>query len=109
MNHNVSSGRYHFQQTVTAGAASDPVLLPSVYHHNPGYAPAAVYASPGGGGTARIEFSLSTPEEVEAGSATWLPWPDGDVSAGTVRTVAGPVTALRCVATTANAAWGVMR
>lgn len=51
-------------------------------------------------GTARIEFTLSSPAEVQAGTARWVAWPLGDVSRASADAMISCATALRGVATT---------
>ena len=108
MTHNVADGRYHFSETILTGSTSDPVYPPSIYPHDPGYRPVVVFLKPAGGGSARIEFTLSTRAEVEAATAIWIAWPDGAVTTATARVITGPVTALRCVSVSGSADWGML-
>lgn len=52
------------------------------------------------GGTARIEFTLSTPARVAAGTARWIAWPLGDLAAAGADALLSCVTAIRGVAST---------
>lgn len=54
---------------------SDPVYFQS------GFNSISVAISPAVGQTARVEYTLSLPNEVMAGTAVWLTWPLGNVSA----------------------------
>lgn len=51
-------------------------------------------------GTARVEFTLSHPDLVEAGTARWITWAKGDVSASAADALISSVTAIRGVCTT---------
>jgi len=108
MTHSLPGGRFHFTETATAGGATDPLLLPAIYPHDPGHKPASVFVKPAGGGSARIEFTLSTQAQVEAATAVWISWPHGDVTAAASASINGPITALRCVSVSGAADWGVM-
>ncbi len=92
--------------TVIAGNVSAPVYIEG---RNAGAGvTGTVGVSPGAGGSALVEYSLSSAAEVKAGTAKWHPWSYGDVSSDTVGDLVAPVTALRLTATTANAAWEVL-
>jgi hypothetical protein len=65
--------------------------------------PISVSATPGDGGTALVEYTLSAPAMVAAGSAVWHPWPLGGVSAFAQDVLVAPVVALRLSATAAPA------
>ena len=65
--------------------------------------PCSVVAIPGSGGTAKVEYTLSSIAAVGAGSATWVEWDDGAVSDTTGTALYSPVTALRFTATTEDA------
>lgn len=41
----------------------------------------SVAMHPAAGQTARAEYTLSAPAQIEAGMAKWIPWPLGDVAA----------------------------
>jgi len=106
MTHDKVSGRYYFAETVSSGIFSDPVLAPPAYPHDPGSKPVSVFVKPAG--TARLEFTLSSRSLVEAGTAIWLPWPNGDVTAATAAAINAPVTAMRCVSVSGACDWGMM-
>lgn len=95
---------WQWTETVLAGATSDPLYMPERDNHKP----ATVGVSPGVGGTALVEYSLSSVAAVKAGTAIWRSWPYGDVSVDTDELLEGPVTALRMTATTADATWEVL-
>lgn len=104
--YNKTARRSEYRATVLAGVTSDPLYLPPI---KPGQN-AIVGVSPGAGGTAKVEYTLSPRELVNAGDASviWRAWPYGDVSSDTDELLEGPVTALRMTATTANADWEVL-
>ena len=95
---------WQWTETVPADTTSEPLIMPELDNHRP----SSVGVSPGAGGTARVEYSLSTVAEVKAGTAKWRPWPYGDVSSDTDDVLDGPVTALRMTAATADAQWEVL-
>lgn len=84
---------------VVAGTPSAPVYFPARARA------LAAKVKPGGGGTARIEFTLDDPASVVAApnAADWEVWEPGDVAVSTSRALLGAVTAVRGVATTQNA------
>lgn len=88
---------YHREISLTAypgtDGISDPLVIPPLA---PG-ARVSVFASPASPSkdTVEVEYSLSSDEDVAAGSATWKSWPGGSVSVDTVDTLLGPVSALR--------------
>lgn len=90
-----ASGLNHHRETVGSGATSDPVIIHGDAER------VSVAAFPGGGGTVTIQFTLSPPALVEAGTASWVAWSKGAVSSADADTLAGPVTAVRASAATA--------
>ena len=48
-------------------------------------------------GTGKIQFTLSSASSVIAGTAVWIDWPAGSVTATTVDRILGPVTAVRAI------------
>lgn len=50
-------------------------------------------------GTAKIQFSLSSAAEIEAGRGRWIDWSKGSVAASTADALFGSVIAIRGVAT----------
>jgi len=109
MIHTTANGRSYHAEVVADGVTSDPLILPSIYPYNPGHMPAVVAVIPAGGASGRIEFSLDDPAVVEAGTAQWIAWPHGDVSAAIADAINGPVTALRCVSVSGQVEWRVIR
>lgn len=81
--------------TVTAGNTSAPIPTHGVRTISLG-------VTPGEGGSALVEISLSSPEEVAANTARWFPWPKGTVTTASVDAAIGPISAVRCTATTAS-------
>lgn len=62
---------------------------------------------PGTGATARIEYTLSTIAEVEAGTAVWQAWAKGDITATATDALLGRVTALRMITAGGDSIWEV--
>ena len=54
---------------------SEPVMIQA------GYKDISVAIHPAVGETARIEYTLSCQTEIDAGTANWLTWPAGNVTA----------------------------
>lgn len=50
-------------------------------------------------GTAKIQFSLSSAAEIEAGRGLWIDWPKGSVSSSAADSLVSAIIALRGVAT----------
>lgn len=50
-------------------------------------------------GTAKIQFTLSSSAEIEAGRGKWIDWSKGSVSVSTADALLGAVIAIRGVAT----------
>jgi len=101
-----NTGRSIFSESILGGATSDPVLLPSVHQMDLGHKPSSVFCKPAG--TARLEFTLSSRAAVEAATAIWVPWPNGDVTVTTTAGIHSPVTALRCVSVGGACDWGIL-
>ncbi|TFH84814.1 hypothetical protein EQG41_20435 [Billgrantia azerbaijanica] len=85
--------RWFHAETVT-DATSDPLVLPSLGRD------IAVAVAPGT--SARVEYTLSGYDAIEAGTAAWHAWPAGDVTEAATDVVAGAVSALRLVSTGAS-------
>ena len=67
------------KQTLTAGAGyGAPVFILGTG--------ATVTAIPGGSGTSTVQYTTSSAQDVNAGLATWISWPAGDVSVATADT-----------------------
>lgn len=69
--------------------------------------PLTIVAKPGGGGTLKVEYSLTPNAAGLTTSATWFTWPSGDVAVNTNDYLKSPVSALRFTATTAAGAYEV--
>lgn len=68
---------------------------------------ASVIVDPGSGATARVEKTLSSIPDVEAGTAVWFPWSQGDVTATTETVFAPGIIALRLVSSGGATDWYV--
>nr|WP_299241404.1 hypothetical protein [uncultured Halomonas sp.] len=90
---------YHHAETVTA-ATGDAVLLPGVVRA------ATVAVHPGAGAT--VEYTVSHPDAVAAGTANWVAWSGGQVTAPTVAQLPERVTAARLIAATNASTWEVV-
>lgn len=94
LQYNPTTGLDHHKETIVAGTPGATLLI----HGDSGKA--SVGVAPGGGGTMRVEFTLSPLADISA--AVWVPWANGDVATNKADTLDGPVTAVRGIATTAN-------
>lgn len=65
--------RGFYRASTTFSGTSEPIHLLGHYHN----VSVAVHPETG---TARVEATLSTVAEVEAGTARWIEWPRGDVA-----------------------------
>ncbi len=97
------TGHSHHKQTVAAGVTSDPLLVGS------GPPVLGIAAHPGAGGSAKVEFTLSLYNDIEAGGGKWLEWAAGVVVGPFADVLEGPITALRFTAATQPADFEVMR
>lgn len=99
-----SDTRYVREVTATAGGFSEPVYFPRRVND------VTVQARPGSGGQATVYFTLDELKSVFANpnAANWDAWDAGAVSSNTSRALAGPVTALRIGAVTADAVMKVV-
>jgi hypothetical protein len=92
--------RAELRETVPAGTTGNTlVLLQSVARNG------TVVVSPGTGGTAVLEFSISLLSLVttEDASVIWTEWSCSTVSESTAAVIDSATTAIRCTATTADA------
>ena len=85
--------RRQHTETVTDDT-SDPLLIPVDAET------VAVAVTPGT--SARVEYSLSSYANIEADTAAWHAWDDGDVTSATTSAIDARVTALRLVSTGAS-------
>lgn len=95
-----------FQETVTAGNTSDPLYIPDTAKK------VTFTIEPGVGGSAYVEYSIDNVHtihnETNNGiSNGWDTWSTGSVNAITLTEVSAGFTAVRLVATTADATWSV--
>lgn len=94
------SGRPRFSETVD-NTVSEALVLEIVDRDT------NVIVSPGSGASARVEKTLSSIEDVEAGTAVWFPWSNGDVTGITETIFAPGIIALRLVVSGGSATWYV--
>jgi len=92
---------WHHQSSVIAYPATDGVSDPLPIPPLPPDGKVTVAAYPGqAGDTAKVQYSVSPDADVAAGSATWIDWPDGEVTENTSNFLDAPITGLRFVSTT---------
>lgn len=94
-------GRLEHAATVAADTTSSPLYLPPQPERR-----ATVAIHPGS--TAKVQYTTSPESAVDGGTAQWIDWPEGEVSASTQDALLAPVTALRAVAIGADADWEVI-
>jgi len=85
--------RGFIRHEIVFAGTSDPIRISA----GPASISAAIHPA---SGTARVEFTLSHPGLVAAGTARWISWPKGDVSISTADSLISSVTAIRGVCTT---------
>lgn len=84
-----NSGLYWLKQSIVG--TSDWIQLP------PGMQVVSVAIHPALGQTARVEFSLSSWDDLAAGTARWIAWDLGNVSASAADGIMSLASALRAV------------
>ncbi len=82
---------HYYKGNVLDGVTGPVVLIPD------GIRTLSVGIVPIDGGSGKVQYTLSSPADVEADAATWRDWPSGVVSAVTDDTLTGPVTAVRAI------------
>jgi len=90
---NLDDERYFHDATVT-DTTSSPLRIPAVGRD------AAVSVTPGT--DAKIQFTLSSYDEIETDNAVWEDWPSGVVTSATYDVITGAAAALRIVSTGAS-------
>lgn len=68
----------------------------------------SVSVFPGALGSVLVETTLSSPAAMDAGTANWFAWTEGNVNVNTQDLAMGPVRGLRITATVANAKYEVL-
>jgi len=86
----------HKKVTVAAGITGDDIKIVTAPRG------VAVVLFPTGG-TAKVQYTISGEEDLEAGNALWFDWRFGDVSAVQGDGLYLPVTAIRAVGVTGGA------
>jgi hypothetical protein len=81
-----------FRASVVFTGTSETVYM----KHDMPHTSAAIHPA---SGTAKIQFSLSSAAEIEAGRGLWIDWTKGSVSASTADSLVSAVIAIRGVAT----------
>lgn len=87
-----------FHTEAVDNATSDPLIIPSLDRDS-----VAVMVAPGS--SARVEYTLSGYADIDAGTATWLPWDEGDITAPASSVVSSRVAAVRLVSTGSSEWW----
>lgn len=78
-------------QSISGSVTGTPVVVDL----SKNAAPYSVTLIPGSGNTSKVEYSVSPNAGTSPGSANWISWPSGTVSAITNDVYAGKLTALR--------------
>lgn len=82
--------RWFHTETVTDDT-SEPLIVPAIDRD------AAVAVTPGT--SARVEYTLSSYDDIKDAAASWHPWPHGDIASPLADAVEGNISALRLVST----------
>lgn len=91
----VDTGRFWLELAVTG--TSDSIYIP------PGMMSISVALHPAVGQTARIEYTLSSSARINAGTARWIAWPLGDISASNADSLLTTAAAIRVVSSSGTA------
>jgi len=91
--------RFIYKETVT-DSTSDALMIPKEDID------AVVAVSPGTSAT--VQYTISSFNNVEDGTAIWIDWTDGEVTEITASTITGNITALRLISTGAST-WEVAK
>jgi hypothetical protein len=86
-------GKFKVEVAIPANTTSDYVPLP------PQVRMVSVAIHPTVPGTARVEYTVSSRDRLIAGTARWLTWPLGTLSAADADTLMSSASAIRGVAT----------
>lgn len=89
MTYDVHNKRGHIETTQAVGTSTAKIPPP---HQR-----STVTIHPDPTGTGKAQYTTSSPALLAAGTARWVDWEDGSVSAVTTRTLSGPVTGWRFV------------
>lgn len=89
---NADAKQHYFHSETVNAATGDWLIIPS------GIGDVCLSVAPSSG-SARVEWTQATVEDLETGSPQARPWDAGDVSAFTSAVMASVVTAVRCVST----------
>lgn len=81
--------------TLTAGQTSEVILADQRTGPRP-----SVVLHPNPIGTGQVQATLSSVQDIEAGTARWVPWPSGTVAVTTLDVIVASFTALRAVCLT---------
>jgi len=84
----------HFHQATVTDTTSIPLRIPAIGRD------AAVSVTPGT--NAKVQFTLSSYDEIETDNAVWEDWPSGVVTSATYDLITGAAAALRIVSTGAS-------
>lgn len=96
MSFKLNGNTWDLNATVQAGQAQD-IFLP-----NRG-ASLSIAVQPGAGGSVGVQFCVCAPDVAKSGSAVWIPWQHGAVSAAAGLDSDKPTTAFRVTAVGADA------
>ena len=96
-NYNFDSSRiergWQYTEDVATGATSEPVKIKSnengLYHVS-----IALIAGTGNG---KMQYTLDSDAEIDAGTAVWFDWEMGICTGNTIDAIISPVSAVRCV------------
>ena len=93
-----------YSETVADGVTSNPVKIKpngkGVYAISVGLI--------AGANTGKIQFTLDADEAIDAGTAYWFDWDEGNCTGDTVDPSVAPVSALRCVSISGEVTWKIL-
>ena len=95
------SGQLSFRHTETVtDATSEALSVPAMDRET------LIVVQPGT--SAKVQYTLSSAEAIEADTAIWIDWPAGSVTEQTTDAISGAITALRLVSVGAST-WEVAK
>lgn len=96
---NEGFGFYYTEVSVTGGQTSDYVKLPYNAQSS-----VAIYPN----NRAKVQYSLSSIDKLEADTADWIDWPLGSINRNDSDTIIGTATAVRLVSVNGTARMEVL-
>lgn len=91
---------YTHEETIPAGEEGEAVVVKPIANASGNV---GVMMVPGSN-TGKVQYTFSSMEKIEAGTANWVDWSDGEVTANAGTAFVAPVTAVRGVSVSGEVA-----